>query len=93
MYIVYALISNNKNWIYVGFSDNIDDRINRHQKGYEKTTAPYRPFTVIQLACAFDRIEARRLEKWYKTSYGKTSIRLLITTLHYSGDTSLSTDR
>ena len=93
MYIVYALISNRRDWIYVGFSDNIDDRINRHQKGYEKTTAPYRPFTVIQLACAFERIEARRLEKWYKTSYGKATIRFLLTTLFHGGDSSLSTDR
>ena len=93
MYIVYALISNRRDWIYVGFSDTIEDRINRHQSGYEKTTAPYRPFTVIQLACAFERIEARRLEKWYKTSYGKDTIRILITTSFHGGDSSLSTDR
>jgi putative endonuclease len=93
MYIVYALISIRRDWIYVGFSDNIEDRINRHQKVYEKTTAPYRPFTVIQLACAFERIEARRLEKWYKTSYSKATIRILITTPFHGGDSSLSADR
>jgi putative endonuclease len=93
MYIVYALISKTKNWIYVGLTADLADRIYRHQQGYEKTTAPYRPFIVIQLACAFNRIEARRLEKWYKTSYGKNSIRILLTTPFHGGDTSLSADR
>ena len=79
MYTIYALISKNRNWIYVGFTSEISDRVNRHQRGYEKTTAPYRPFICVQLATAFNRIEARRLEKWYKTSYGKTVIRSLTT--------------
>jgi putative endonuclease len=78
MYTIYALISQKENWIYVGFSSNIDDRFKRHINGYEKTTAPYRPFTILSLATAFNRIEARRIEKWYKTSYGKKIIRELL---------------
>ena len=48
---------------------NLEDRINRHSNGYEKTTKSYRPFLIIELAAAFNSIEARRIEKWYKTSY------------------------
>ncbi|HZI52559.1 MAG TPA: GIY-YIG nuclease family protein [Chitinophagaceae bacterium] len=93
MYIVYALVSNTKNWIYVGFSADLTDRIGRHQLGYEKTTAPFRPFAVVELACAFNRIEARRLEKWYKTAYGKKAIRSMLFTPFPGGDTSLSANR
>jgi putative endonuclease len=93
MYVVYALVSTTRNWIYVGFTADLADRIQRHEQGYEKTTAPYRPFQVIQLACAFNRVEARRLEKWYKTSYGKSSIRILLATRFAGGDTGLSADR
>jgi hypothetical protein len=48
MYTIYALISKNRNWICVGFSADIDDRVRRHQQGYEKTTSPYRLFTIVQ---------------------------------------------
>jgi putative endonuclease len=77
MYTIYALVSKSKNWIYVGFTANINDRLHRHVFGYEQTTAPYRPFICILLASAFDRNSARKIEKWYKTSYGKSVIRLL----------------
>ncbi|MFC0772375.1 GIY-YIG nuclease family protein [Terrimonas alba] len=93
MYTIYALISKNRNWIYVDFSADIDDRIRRHQQGYEKTTSPYRPFMIVQLACALNRPEARRLEKWYKTAYGKNSIRTLLNETFSDGDTGLSADR
>jgi len=93
MYTVYTLISQSKNWIYVGMTSDINDRISRHQNGYERTTKPYRPFSVLLLASAFNRHEARRLEKWYKTAYGKSVIREFLTFLKQQGDTGLSTDR
>ena len=92
MFVIYCLISQSANWIYVGMTENLNDRINRHAKGYEKTTKPYRPFLVIELATAFNRMEARRIEKWYKTSYGKSIIKELPPKFH-GGITGLSTDR
>jgi putative endonuclease len=75
MFIVYALISQSHNWIYVGFSSNLENRILRHNSGHERTTAPYRPFICMELSVAFNRVEARRIEKWYKTASGKNCIR------------------
>ncbi|PJA97150.1 MAG: endonuclease, partial [Ignavibacteriales bacterium CG_4_9_14_3_um_filter_34_10] len=47
MYYVYAISSKNRNYIYVGITDNIARRINQHNKGYNKTTKPYLPFELI----------------------------------------------
>jgi len=44
MYKVYAFSNLNKNYIYVGVTSNIKNRLLRHNKGYEKTTKPYDPF-------------------------------------------------
>ncbi|WP_369415193.1 GIY-YIG nuclease family protein [Belliella calami] len=33
-----------RKYIYVGLTSNLDERIHRHNSGYEKTTKPYTPF-------------------------------------------------
>ena len=47
MYKVYAIKSKIKNYIYVGITQNLDERIRRHNNGYEKTTKTYKPFRLI----------------------------------------------
>ena len=75
---IYALISVHRNWIYVGISDNIKRRFHEHASGWEKTTAPYLPFYLLELAGSFTRQDARQIEKWYKTGYGKETIKKLL---------------
>jgi putative endonuclease len=96
MYTIYGLISQKRNWIYVGMTSDLEDRIRRHQKGYEKTTKPFRPFIIVELAVAFNSSEARRIEKWYKTAYGKNCIKQLLLSTEppfHGGITGLSADR
>jgi putative endonuclease len=92
---IYALVSINRNWIYVGISDNLQRRFHEHASGWEKTTAPYRPFYLLELASSQTRGDARIVEKWYKTGYGKEVIRNLIRDGYpfHGGMTSLSADR
>ncbi len=67
MYYVYALSSINKKYIYVGLTSNVILRFHRHNNGYEKTTKPYSPFTLIfSIEVSSDRQEARKVEKYYK---------------------------
>ncbi len=44
---VYAIASLSRNYIYVGMTSNLDNRLKRHNNGYEKTTKPYAPFELI----------------------------------------------
>ena len=76
-YFVYAIASIEKDWIYVGMTDNVIRRFNEHQKGYEKTTKPYRPFILIYSEECIDRSSARIREKYWKAASGKKKLRFI----------------
>ena len=78
MFTVYAIKSQVKNYIYVGMTGNLEERLFRHNAGFEKTTKPYLPFELIFQVEKPTRIEARAEEKRLKTSSGKSFLRSLI---------------
>jgi putative endonuclease len=70
-YTVYAISSIERNYIYVGLSSELEERITRHQKGYGRTTRPYRPFKLIYTEEFSSRAKARLHEKNLKSGSGK----------------------
>ncbi|MBN2273652.1 MAG: GIY-YIG nuclease family protein [Bacteroidales bacterium] len=81
MFYVYAISSTTHNYIYVGITDNLLRRVDQHQKGYNRTTKPYRPFILIYFEKADDRKHARSREKHFKTAAGKRKLKLLVSRL------------
>lgn len=77
MYIVYAIKSLSKNYIYVGLTSNLEKRLLYHNRGYEKTTKPYAPFILIYTETFENRISARNKEKYLKSGIGKQFLRSL----------------
>ena len=77
MITVYALSSIKQNYIYVGMSNDLEKRINQHNKGYEKTTRPYKPYVLIYTEEFPNRIEARKREKYLKSGIGKEFLKSL----------------
>ncbi|MBD8488802.1 GIY-YIG nuclease family protein [Echinicola sp. CAU 1574] len=75
MYTVYAISSEVRNYIYVGLTSNLEDRLHRHNLGYERTTKPYRPFRLIYKEQFETRLEARNHEKYLKGASGKRFLR------------------
>jgi putative endonuclease len=71
MFTAYAIQSLHRNYIYKGFTSNLEDRIKRHNEGRENTTAPYRPFILIYTKEFPTRLGARSHEKWLKSSSGR----------------------
>ncbi|HEY9490038.1 MAG TPA: GIY-YIG nuclease family protein [Chryseosolibacter sp.] len=59
MFYVYALRSLSRNYIYVGLSDNLEKRVYQHNRGLNRTTKPYAPFTLIWSGTFPTRMEAR----------------------------------
>lgn len=60
MFTVYAISSIlKKNYIYVGLTSHLNERLRRHNKGYEKTTRSYAPFRLIYTEEVSTRQEAR----------------------------------
>ncbi len=77
MIVVYAIRSLNRNYIYVGMTFDLNVRLDRHNKGYERTTKPYRPFSLIYKEEFPDRIKARKKEKYLKSGIGKEFLKSL----------------
>lgn len=73
MYYVYILKLNNNN-LYKGFTNNINRRINEHQKGRVKSTKYFQPVQLVHYEVYLLKSDAKRREKFLKTTEG---IRLL----------------
>jgi putative endonuclease len=65
-YWVNILFSESLNSFYKGQTSNLEQRINRHNKGYEKSTKIGRPWRLIWSAEKGSRSEATILEKKVK---------------------------
>ncbi|MBI2446869.1 MAG: GIY-YIG nuclease family protein [Parcubacteria group bacterium] len=76
-YFVYAIRSTQRNYIYVGLTNNIERRIKQHNDGKEKTTRAYSPFRVIYVDKFEDRKSAREKEKYLKSGTGKEFLKKL----------------
>ena len=56
-------------------SINVNERIERHNSGRERTTKHYAPFKLIYVEECENRIEAREREKYWKSGVGKEQLR------------------
>jgi putative endonuclease len=75
MYYTYVLQSEKDGNFYVGFSKNLKQRFDQHNKGYVESTEDRRPFTLIYYEACVDRMDATNREKYFKTYHGKMFLR------------------
>lgn len=66
LFFVYAIKSLQRNYIYVGLSNNVERRLDEHNSGLNRTTKPYAPFKLILCEEYPDRVAARKREKYLK---------------------------
>jgi putative endonuclease len=77
-YYVYLLRNKNKNFFYVGYSENLTQRIKDHNDGRSKSTKEYVPLELIHYEAYSNKKDAKRRELYLKTSKGRTTIRTMI---------------
>jgi putative endonuclease len=58
-------------------TQNIEERIKRHNDGRERTTKFYTPFELIYSEVCETRVQARIREKYWKSGVGKEKLRKL----------------
>ncbi len=76
MYYVYAIKSLERTYIYVGMTDNVERRLDQHNKGQNLSTKAYTPFKLIYVESHTTRIEAREREKYLKSGIGKEFLKM-----------------
>jgi len=74
MYYVYVLHLNNDQ-LYKGYTENLKRRLKEHHEGKVSSTKPYRPSKLIHYEAYIKRSDAKRREKFLKTTEGRRLLR------------------
>ncbi|PIV09524.1 hypothetical protein COS31_03895 [Candidatus Roizmanbacteria bacterium CG02_land_8_20_14_3_00_36_15] len=74
MYYVYILFCLNKK-TYIGSTDNLKERIERHNKGYVRVTKPLLPVKLISYFAFSNKYTAYNFEKYLKSGSGRAFIK------------------
>ena len=80
MWYVYILKSKVKDYIYVGSTNNLKRRIDEHNSGMCRSTAPHKPLILEAFVGVRTEEKARKLEKYFKTGSGKAILNKRILT-------------
>jgi putative endonuclease len=78
MFTVYALKSLNHNFIYVGMTEDLNERFIRHNKGYVKSTKRFIPFRLFYSENCINGQQAREREKFLKSTSGKRFLKSIL---------------
>ena len=71
MFFVYVIRSVTRPYRYVGITENVDRRLDEHEKGKSKSTRGRGPFELIHTESFETRDEARAREKFLKSGVGR----------------------
>jgi putative endonuclease len=63
---------------YIGYSLDVNKRYQQHQYGEVASTRPRRPFDLVFIEGYVDEDDARRREKYFKTTAGKKTLRIML---------------
>ena len=74
-FYIYAIVSLIDNRIYVGMSQNVEQRIREHNAGKVSSTKHFVPWVNFFTQFAGNATEAGKLEKYYKSAAGKRRLR------------------
>jgi len=78
MFTVYILKSEKTGRYYIGHCEDMHERMKRHNGGYVRSTAPYRPWVVIYQELSQNRLRASQREKQIKSYKGGEAFRKLL---------------
>lgn len=74
-FYVYILQSGKDNKFYTGYTENLQNRLNQHQKGSIQSTMHRRPLTLVYWEGCLNQKDALQREKYLKTAWGKRYLK------------------
>ena len=81
MYYNYVIKSKKDGKLYIGFTNNLKERIENHNNGLVKSTKDRRPFKLIYYEACLNKNDAIRREKSLKTGFGRAYLKRRISDL------------
>lgn len=83
-YYVYVLESVKYEKLYVGYTSDLNKRIKEHNRGLVFSTKPYLPWRIIFYEAYRNEKDARRREKYLKTSQGARLLKRMLKEYFYN---------
>ncbi|MBI4097966.1 MAG: GIY-YIG nuclease family protein [Candidatus Levybacteria bacterium] len=77
-YYVYVLHNKTKNFIYIGYSENLKSRFSTHNIGKNRSTKLYVPLELIHYEAYRNIKDAKRREKYLKSNRGKATLKTML---------------
>ncbi len=75
VYVLHSRVGVNR---YIGFTRDLKKRLTEHNQGLNKSTKPHSPWNLIYYEAHRNELDARRREKYLKTTAGKRAIDRMI---------------
>jgi putative endonuclease len=76
MYYVYILHSKKDGKLYIGSTQDLKKRIEKHRKGYVTSTKNRRPLSLIYYESYISQRDAKRREMFLKGGKGRTELKI-----------------
>lgn len=77
-YFIYVLQSQRDLLLYHGYTTNLEHRLIDYNKGKTTSTAKRRPLKLVYCEFFINKSDAKRREKYFKTTQGKRMLKLII---------------
>ena len=77
MYYVYVLHCNDEK-LYTGYTPDLKKRLERHKRGFVKSTKNRRPLKLIHYEAFLEKRDAEKREKYLKGGNGKKELEILL---------------
>jgi len=78
MFYVYCLESEINNDLYFGYTVDLKKRLGEHNKGLNFSTKKYKPWKLIYYEACLNERDARRREKYLKSTQGRRMFKLRV---------------
>lgn len=75
MHYVYVLHSQKDGKLYTGYTKDLKQRFEQHQRGLVASTKERRPLKLIYYEACLEQDDATSREKYLKTHYGKMFLK------------------
>ena len=75
MFYTYVLLSEKDKELYVGFTEDLRARLEKHKTGKVKSTANRRPLKLIYYESCLHERDAIKREKYFKTGFGRRFLK------------------
>ncbi|MCJ7826095.1 GIY-YIG nuclease family protein, partial [Patescibacteria group bacterium] len=77
-FYVYILQNKAKNFVYIGYTEDLKQRLEEHNSGYSTSTKHYIPLELIHYEAYRNMKDAKRRETYLKTNKGCTTVRTML---------------